>query len=233
MANEVTLAQLRTRVRRRADMENTDFVADAELNDFINESLSELHDLFITKYEHHILKSVEIALVSGQEVYSFGNDFGISDFMKIAGLDIISGSNVETLHPFMFRERNAYNQSPPLASGIDNFKYSIQGEEIKLIPTPTNENTLRMWYIPQFTKMEVDLDEVGDTMPYMSPGWEEYAIVDSAIKCLQKEESDTQQLELKKMQLISRIDSIAANRDSGEPMRITDVSASNNSGWYF
>jgi len=55
-------------------------------------------------------------------------------------------------------------------------------------------------------------------------GWEEYVVVDAAIKCLNKEESDTSILFARKQALIDRIENMAANRDSGEPEQVTDVS---------
>ena len=48
-------------------------------------------------------------------------------------------------------------------------------------------------------------------------------MVDAAIKCLLKEESDTQPHMIYKEQLRKRIESAAGNRDAGESYRISDV----------
>ena len=56
-------------------------------------------------------------------------------------------------------------------------------------------------------------------------GWEEYIVVDVAIKALTKEESPTQELEAAKMALLKRIESSAPNRDAGMSGRVTDVHA--------
>lgn len=53
-------------------------------------------------------------------------------------------------------------------------------------------------------------------------GWSEYVIIDAAIKCLIKEESDVQVLLLEKQQVLARIEAMASNRD-GQPERVTDV----------
>ena len=50
-------------------------------------------------------------------------------------------------------------------------------------------------------------------------------IIDAAIKCLIKEESDVQVLLMQKKQVLDRIEAMAANRDAGEPERVTDVYA--------
>lgn len=58
-------------------------------------------------------------------------------------------------------------------------------------------------------------------------GWEEYIVIDAAIKCLIKEESDISALELQKAQMLKRIEAMASNRDSGRPDRIADVNTTN------
>lgn len=58
-------------------------------------------------------------------------------------------------------------------------------------------------------------------------GWEDYVVVDAAIKCLVKEESDPRALMEQKQGLLKRIEAMAANRDAGKPEKITDVSKQN------
>ena len=48
-------------------------------------------------------------------------------------------------------------------------------------------------------------------------------VVDSAIKCLEKEESSTVALERRKERLIQRINGLASAHDDGFPERVTDV----------
>ena len=55
-------------------------------------------------------------------------------------------------------------------------------------------------------------------------GWEEWVVVDSAIKALTKEESDTSQLEREAARIWAQISLAAANRDSGQSKRVVDVS---------
>ena len=54
-------------------------------------------------------------------------------------------------------------------------------------------------------------------------GWDEYIIIDSAIKMLLKEEADVTALLLQKNQLRERIITESQNRDAGEPQTVTDV----------
>jgi hypothetical protein len=55
-------------------------------------------------------------------------------------------------------------------------------------------------------------------------GWEEWTVVDAAMKLLAKEESDTSQLEREAARIWARIMKSMANRDAGQSKRITDVS---------
>ncbi len=62
-------------------------------------------------------------------------------------------------------------------------------------------------------------------------GWDEYVIIDAAIKCLIKEESDVQVLLLQKQQMLKRIEDMAANRDAGDPERVSDTSLGYGDNW--
>ena len=60
--NEVTLAQLITRSRRRADQENSEFCTDAEVVDYINDAVAELHEMMVNEYELYYLSSYTYTL---------------------------------------------------------------------------------------------------------------------------------------------------------------------------
>ena len=80
-----------------------------------------------------------------------------------------------------------------------------------------------MWYIPRCPELVADDDEFNGIS-----GWEEYVIVDVAIKMLQKEESDTSVLAAQKANLKKRIEQMSSDRDTGIAETITDVRSS---GW--
>lgn len=90
--------------------------------------------------------------------------------------------------------------------------------QIRFTPTPTGATSITIWYIPHAPVL-VSSTDVWNGFN----GWEEYAIVDAAIKCLEKEESDTGSLEMRKQRLIMRIQSLAGARDQGFPEQVTDV----------
>jgi hypothetical protein len=231
MSNTQTLATMRTRVRRRADMENSNFVSDAELDQYINDSLSELYDLFVVEYEDYVVQKLDTT-ISGEKEYDIVTDFGIDNFMKILGIDLNTGSQKINMQRFMFAERNNIEGAAiSLTPFGNNIQYSVLGNTIKFT-NDNGANDITIWFVPSFVPM-LESDFVDDVAPFLAPGWEEFAVLDSAIKCLQKEESDTIQLERDKSILTKRIRSIAMNRDAGAPSRVVDVNRSQASGWYY
>lgn len=61
-------------------------------------------------------------------------------------------------------------------------------------------------------------------------GWEEYIVIDAAMKAMAKEESDIQALLVRKQAMMKRLDDMTEARDAGEPMTVSD-SRNNNLTW--
>ena len=113
----VTLADLRTEVRRRADMEGSPFVTDDELDSYINRSGGALHDILTTCYEDYFTTSTTFALpyvpISGPPL-SETNIYPLpSDFLKSRGVDFqVETTTWTTVVPFNFAERNRWQRRP-------------------------------------------------------------------------------------------------------------------------
>lgn len=219
MSTTMTLSQLRTAVRQRADMENTTFVSDSELDSYINQSYFELYDLLITLYEDYYVNAPYIFQTDGvTQQYPLP-----SDFYKLIGVDLgLTGNNNAwvTIRKFDFISRNRYVY-PQLANtylGVFNLRYRLVGNTLMFIPVPSGAQYIRMWYIPRLTTLVAPTD----TCDGIS-GWTEYIICDAAIKCLQKEESDCSLLMAQKAALLKRIEDSGMNRDAGQPDSISNV----------
>ena len=216
MARTVTLANLRLQVRQRADMVNSTFVTDAEFNQYINNSATALYDLLIQKFgNEYYLSTASISTTSSVDSYNLP-----TDFYKLIGVDmLISGLDYVSLRPFMFSERNMNNANVSRTIyGIPDVRYRLVGSQIRLSPVPNAANTLRLWYIPNLPEMSSDSSTTDGVN-----GWEEFIVVDAAIKALQKEESDVSVLIAQKQGLIKRIEEAAENRDAGSGDRVSDV----------
>lgn len=207
-----TLAQLKTRIRRRADEENSKFIGDPELLDYINESYADLWDLLVSRNEHYYVKYSNFNLVSNTQIYNLP-----TDFFKVMGVDyVLSSTDAITLKPFMFNERNKDYLSQGV--GSEFLRYSILGNTITFSPSPSSTSQITVWYVPSAPILNDDTQVVDGVN-----GYEKYIIVDCAIKCLEKAETDTTNLMIERKKIIDDIKENSANRDVAEPYRVTDV----------
>lgn len=217
----ITLSELRTQTRNRADMSQSEFVTDSELNFYINQSIRELHDILTDAYQSDYYMSTNtFNTVSGTDSYALP-----SDFYELRGVDVKLNSNEwYTLKKFNFNERVRYKQSGSWNySNAPYLRYRLNGNNIMFNPTPDSSNqTIRIWYTPVATELVNDGDSFADFN-----GFSEYVIVDAAIKCLQKEESDVSVLMAQKGALLDRIRNKAQQRDANESDSVQDVYAEN------
>lgn len=209
-----TESDLRTRARRRADMENSTFVTDAEVQDYLNSSIAELHDFMVKSYEDYFVS---------EQTYNAPIATGGAnlpdDFYKALGVDYNSGGITSTLRAYSFTERNVYNTPYAAIDRLAEPMYKVEGSKIKLIPNNSQSGTITLFYVPLPTQFSTTVTEIETIIP----GYEEYVVVATAIRMLMKEESDTRQLELEKNQLASRIIRALSPRDVSGSFAIRDV----------
>ena len=225
---EVALSTLRLRVRRAVDSEGaTSRFSDAELNDYINESLAELYELIRSAFGQDYYRKVYSFTTGGNSAtYNLP-----SDFLALISVDVPLGGNlVLTARPFMENERNKFKFFPFGAWTMHQpIYYRLTGatdgtgataQTISFIPTPTGTYTVNVNYVPVPPVLSAD----GDTFDGVA-GWEEYAVADAAIKCaLKNQQFDLMQaLEGRKAQIMARIEKMAAEHDGGAPERVHDV----------
>ena len=242
---ETTLGAIRLAAMQTADRVNSNFVTKAEWNSFINLAQYELYDLLIGTYEdYYIGTPIQFTTNGSDFIYPLPN--GLSTFnnglnpnltftppalYKLMGVDLAlqSASNAYvTINKFNFIDRNRF-VFPNTAStiyGVFNMQYRMLGTNIEFIPTPSANQSIRLWYIPRLTELLNDTDMTSTSVS----GWIRYVIVRAAIYALAKEESDTSLLVQELTMLKARIEEMAANRDQGQPDRISDT-RSGNGGW--
>jgi hypothetical protein len=245
ISGEMSLAELRTRSLQRADRLNTQFVTLTELNSYINQSMLELYDLLITVYEDYYI-APPASFVANGSTYQYPLPDGNTSFLnqqsqpfvptplyKLYGVDLAINNAANayvTVNKYNFVDRNrfVYPNTASTIYGVFNLQYRIMGNNIQFIPTPSANQTIRLWYVPRLAELLLDTD----TTTTGISGWTEYIITDVAIKILQKEESPVDVLALQKGELIKRINASAANRDQGMPDKISDTRQGDwSSGW--
>lgn len=220
-----TLAQIKEQCRQRADMVHSSFVLDSELLGYINASIYELHDLLLQSFgDDYYVESIEFSTASGQLDYDLPNGTNYSaapKFYKLKGLDIKAGNNQwSTVTKFNFNKRNQLANEFMTSTVHNNpvVQYRLLGDKVRLSRSVDGQASLRLWYHPVAQQLTLDTDSYDDINGYI-----EYIIIDTAIKMMQKEESDVSVLAAQKAAIIKRIVDSAANRDMSEPGFITDV----------
>ena len=217
MANTKTLGQLIAGIRQRADMQNSQFVTDVELADYVNQAIAELYTSLTTRFQDYYAEEKEYSLPAD-------NGAALPDgFFKCLGVDLVVGGRTHTLRPYMWSERNIPT--------TDTF-YRIQGNTIRFIPETTTSGTVTLWYVPEPQYFEVadplTTELLAKTLATVDSqiqrGYEEYVILDAAIKCLIKEESDATALIALRERVRRQIEEAGETRSADESYRIADIS---------
>lgn len=220
MSTSMTLLELRTAVRQRADIVNsTQFFPDAELNSYINQSYFELYDLLVQKFgdNYFVANPFSITTDGVNFLYSLP-----TDMYKLMGVDLALSNTADsyvTIKPFLMSDRNRYSV-PNFQSfyGVTNLRYRLNGNKLWLTPLPAANQNLRLWYVPTMTTLALDTDTVNGVS-----GWTEYIIIDACIKVKEKEESESSAFINQKMAMMKRIENAAENRDQGSPKTVADT----------
>ena len=118
----------------------------------------------------------------------------------------------------------AYANATAANGGNGNYAWDAAG--IVLRPMPRSASwTLYMHYIPAMTEMTLGTHTFDGIN-----GWEEFAVLDAAMKCSRKD-NDTETLALLKPsrdEQLVRLNRMAANRDQARPYHIQDT----NGDWF-
>jgi hypothetical protein len=234
MANSpTTLAALILYVRQRTNTEVSAFITDAELTTYLNNSLAMLDTDLANKFNDYHLNTVLATIPVGSHTFSLP-----TDFLRLRGVDVwFNLSTIDgyrTLYEHSFKERNSMALVGGTATawyGPTNMSYRLQGNTVEIIPASIATNwTYRVWYTPQY----VPLVNTSDTLQTYMDGqyWTEYAVVDTCIKVLEKQDLDPATFMAQSAQLKEYIIKAATQpRNSGEPLRVVDTER--NGGSYY
>lgn len=225
MARSVRLDDMRTRVRRRADLVNaTGKYPDATITDEVNESIAALYDrIRAARGQDYYEKTSAITTTASTATYNLP-----ADFLEMIAVELSAGGVVTKLRPFTREERGPLASSQRAWDG-SMFGYRIRGKTsytandiIEFRPTPATGSAVTLYYVPTAAKLVADSDTFDGI-----DGWEEYAILDCAAKLLTQENrlDRVATLRAERDVLGARIDGMASRRDHAGPAIVTDVRA--------
>lgn len=214
MARTRTRAELIADVRKRTNMENSEFVTDDEIAEYLNQELAELHGrMTMGEGQPHFRSQTTIDVTAGTTLYALPADFWRVQRM-LATIDSVH----RDMKPFMEGERaDLLNTQYLTATFSDGPRYRVQGDNIEILPT-NRSFTATLYYVRATPRLESDADTTDGFN-----GYEVAAIYGACATVLQKEESDPSLYVSLKDRILRQIDALAAQRDGSHPERVTDV----------
>lgn len=223
----VTVRELKDRIRKRTDQENSAFIDDDELLEYINSAYAEYYGLITTIYEQYNVHSSDFTTVADATTYNLP-----SNFFKLLGVDYQADTDqVTELERFQFAERNKQAKTPFDGYRQTNVKYDILGDAIVFLPVPNAGKKIRLWYIPVAPKLLKDTQLIDGIN-----GYEEMIICEVAMRIMNKQEQDAGPFVAAKQAVMRRIKDEAPNRDAGRAPRVGDtrgLESYNNYPWFY
>jgi len=215
MARERTAEDCVADVRKRANLENSDFVTDEEILEYLNQEFAELRGrLRMNEGQVHEVQVEDIVVRSGTEAYDLP-----PDFWELLSIHVTIGGRPRMLDSFMEQER-ADLLAGPFFSTVESPRYRLMGKQIEFLPA-TQDFTATVRYAPNTGRLRL-----GQTPPDKVDGYNGYevaAIYGAVAICNAKEETDPSFYLAQKDRILKQIDALAARRDAGRPERVTDV----------
>lgn len=178
MARSLTVAQLIDRGKKRADMEDSDLLSDAEWQQNLSQVFGELYEE-VADSGMRYYETEETITTDGSASYALP-----SDHFSSIGLDYLDGTRRVEVEEGMIDERNRYSGS----SGGRASQWAMVGANIVLYPTPASGQTYYHVYVPQ----PADLSAVATStsLDVITPAGEAFIVWGLSALAKAKEESD-------------------------------------------
>lgn len=213
MAREVTVGALITRIRDVADLVNDGNITDAEMIRYISASYTWLYDILVSKGLHYF-ESTDTTVADGINTqFALPDDF----YAALAVHFQYETNRWRSLPEHMLQEVAALDHR----DSAEAYSYRVVGGNLELLPRPASGKTYRLLYVPA----PADLDAAGDAVDGVS-GWEELIVIDVAITCRIKQETQVIDLERRLARMLARVEEAAEHRSLSSTRRVTDVDSS-------
>lgn len=207
MPRTQTLSTIRTRCKRRADLENSAHISDVEWNALISEQYGELYEI-VAGTGLRYFETTHTITADGSASYDEPDDHG-----KTVGLDRVESDGTRyALRPLMAQERTRYDT----ATRTHAAEYAIVDDLIYLYPRP-DSGTYELIYIAQPPDISAYAD--GDMIDMVCIYGEAFLVWGVTVKALSKSESNVQLAMMERDRNGQKLLEWAAERDANEPRR--------------
>lgn len=204
-----TLEDLREMSLRRAGVEESDDLSEEVLNDYINGAIAELWDILKAKADERLLTSTTLSVTAN--VANVELPAGFYTMRKLEIVDASAPSGYRQLRQISLDATHRFSQVVS-----KRYRYWLNAYNITLVPTPTDSESLRLWYIPVAPYLDDDADTID--------GWNGYEELIVALvfkRILARQDLSTADVERECARLADRIASASDGRDV-EPFYLVD-----------
>jgi hypothetical protein len=215
MARTRTLVQLRAEVRERADIENDPHITDPEITRFVNQSIAALHGKLVQLSEDDFTATQTIATVAGVSGYALS-----VKFYKLISVEITANGNTRRAERWTWAEHARYRSaSSSWSLPRQPISYRLVGSDaIELRPAPDGVYDVTVYCALAQEALVADADVYDGR-----DGWEEWVVLDAAIKCKTKSEESVTDLVRERAEVMARIEAAMGTKDQALPDRVSDV----------
>lgn len=219
-----TLTNLLLDVRRRTNQENSTFVTDVELTEWLNQAIAELEvKLVLNQGQPHFRTETSIAVAAPTAVYPLP-----ADFWTLQEVTATKDGSTFPMRPFMASEHgDLVNAS--IYAPFYPIQYRIQAGNIEFRPA-TESFTATVYYTSSHTRLTGTFDADG-MLTASSDAWDGFngyemaPIYDVCAQVMAKEESDPSFYLRQRDRIYETIAAAAAHRDMSNPERVQDVTS--------
>lgn len=213
----VTRATLGTRALQRANLEYSNFISQAELNQLVDTSMAKIHNFMVGLFEDYYVKRCNITTAPNVQYYQLP-----PDFMKTRQVFYTDLTGYQYPMP-MLNIYDLANYQPQSTDTGYPAGYVIENNELVIYPKPyitAPATTLTLWYIPQYTPPVNDNDQIPRQVAF---GWDEWVINDVAVQIRNKAMMPTEELVRERQIIESKMIHEAKTRNVGDAPRVKDT----------
>lgn len=199
MATNVTLTELISRVRERADMEYGNFCSDDEITHYLNDEIFDLYAKMVNVDDGKLFATVSPTLVKiGNNAYQLP-----SNFMRLVDVSIYTGSR--WVPAYEADSQDYLNLLSRQYDGDHDVRYFLQLNqdqgryELFLFPAKA-VSKIGVRYVKEAPRLTLGTD----TLKWPS-NWHEAVVLGAVVKCLEKEESEAAHIELQQEKATARV----------------------------
>lgn len=206
------ITTMRQRAVREADavgvIDPTDTADKAYLDDYlIGAFLPALHDKLTEAFQdYQLTEATAQVIAAGADTKALP-----SDFLKLRDVEYVpAGGERVSLHTIAWTERNVWRGER---------RYCVGGANLYVRPRSLAPGTYSIWYTPQFAMVGTLDARTYDAIN----GWEEWAVLQTAIQIKADQQQATTVLERRLEALTKHIEAAARGRVSARPGRVRRV----------